>query len=340
MVDTHTEGEPTRIVLAGLPRLEGSTLFEKRRFLAERLDHLRTSLLLEPRGHDDQFGALVLPTERRDADYALLFMDTEGYLDICGHATIGVTTALIEMGMVEPKEPRTTVKYETVGGIVSAVARVEGGSVTEVTLVDVPSFYLGSYEIRVGGMTLLVDIAYGGNFYAIAEAEGLGTQVRRGYIAELVERGILLRDAARRQVQVSHPDFPDVPMEVNLAMITDRPELPHSDGKNIVVFGRGQFDRSPCGTGTAARLSAMYSKGLIGVGEEFIHESIINTTYRARILRTTKVGPYEAVVPEITGRAFITQMATVVVDPRDPLWRGFSLTSFKSSGLETGTLHT
>lgn len=116
MVDTHTEGEPTRIVLAGLPRLEGSTLFEKRRFLAERLDHLRTSLLLEPRGHDDQFGALVLPTERRDADYALLFMDTEGYLDICGHATIGVTTALIEMGMVEPKEPRTTVKYETVGG--------------------------------------------------------------------------------------------------------------------------------------------------------------------------------------------------------------------------------
>lgn len=335
VIDTHTEGEPTRIVFAGLPRLEGSTLMEKRRFLAERLDHLRTSLLLEPRGHDGQFGALLLSTERRDADYAILFMDTEGYLDMCGHATIGVTTALIETGMVESREPQTTVKYETVAGIVSAVARVEGGSVTEVTLVDVPSFYLGPYEIRVGGATLSIDIAYGGNFYVIAEAEELGTRVRRRYIADLVERGILLRDAARRQVQVSHPDLPDAPTEVSLAMITDSPELPSSDGKNIVVFGRGQFDRSPCGTGTAARLSAMYSKGLIGVEEEFVHESIINTTYRARILRTTRVGPYEAVVPEITGRAFITQMAILVVDPRDSLWRGFTVVSSRFSDSET-----
>jgi len=323
VVDTHTEGEPTRIVLSGLPRLEGSTLVEKRRFMAENLDHLRTALLLEPRGHDDQFGALVLPADREGADYALIFMDAGGYKDMCGHGTIGVTKALIETGMVEPREPRTIVRYETAAGVVTASARVEGGSVSDISLVNVPSFHLGSFEVTVGGATVPVDVAFGGNFYVIARAEDLGTRVRRQRVAELVERGIALRDEAGRQIGVSHPD-PGVSGEIKLAMLTDEPELPGSDGKNIVVFGRGQFDRSPCGTGTSARLSVMHSRGLIDPGEEYVHESIINTTYRARILETARVDPHEAIVPEITGRAFITQIATVVVDPEDPLRIGFS----------------
>jgi proline racemase len=324
VIDTHTEGEPTRIVVAGFPRLEGFTLLEKRRFMAERLDHLRTALLLEPRGHDDQFGALVLPTERADADYALLFMDAGGYLDMCGHGIMGVTTALIETGMIEPQEPKTIIKYETLAGVVSVSACVVDGSVTEVTLVDVPSFYLGSYDVSVGGTSITVDVAYGGNFYVIAEAEALGTRVRSKHITELIKKGIMLRDEARRQIAVHYPDH-GVSREIQLAMITDEPELPYSSGKNIVVFGRGQFDRSPCGTGTAARLSVMYSKGVIKPGDEFIHESIINTTYRAKIVETTRIGPYEAIVPEITGRAFITQVATVIIDSEDPLWRGFSV---------------
>lgn len=327
VVDTHTEGEPTRIVLSGLPKLEGSSLPEKRRFMEGNLDHLRTALLLEPRGHGDQFGALVLPTSREDADYALIFMDTDGYLDMCGHGTLGVTTALIETGMVEPQEPETIIRYETIAGVVSVAARVEDGSVVEVTLEGVPSFHLGSYDVTMGGTSILVDVAYGGNFYVIAEAEDLGTRVRREKIAELVKKGVMLRDEACQQVDVFHPNS-DVSGKIKLAMIIDSPELPDSDGKNIVVFGRGQFDRSPCGTGTAARLSAMYSKGLIAQGEEFLHESIINTTYRAKIVGTKKVDPYDAVVAEITGRAFITQFSTVVVDPEDPLWRGFSLASF------------
>ena len=325
VVDTHTEGEPTRIVLAGLPRLEGSSLIEKRRFMEDNLDHLRTALLLEPRGHDDQFGALVLPTARKDADYALIFMDAGGYLDMCGHGTMGVTTALVETGAVEPQEPQTTVRFETISGVVSAIAHVEGGHVTEVTLVDVPSFHLGSYEVVIKGTSIPVDVAYGGNFYVIAEAEYLETRVRRQHISELVEKGIALRDEARRQIRASHPDA-DVSAEIKLAMITDSPELPGSNGKNIVVFGNGQFDRSPCGTGTAARLSAMHGKGLIEVGEEYVHESIINTTYKARIVETTRVGPHDAIVPEITGRAYITQFSKVVVDPDDPLWRGFTVT--------------
>lgn len=323
VVDTHTEGEPTRIVLSGLPRLEGSTVAEKRRFMAENLDHLRTTLLLEPRGHDEQYGAIVLPSERNGADYALIFMDAEGYMDMCGHGTIGVTKALIETGMVESKEPRTVVRYETAAGVVRASAWMEGDSVVDISLVNVPSFNLGPFDVALGGATIPVDVAFGGNFYVIAEAEDLGTRVRRQYIAELVEKGVELRDEADRQIRVSHPD-PGVLGEIKLAMLTDEPERTGSNGKNIVVFGRGQFDRSPCGTGTSARLSVMYSKGLVKPGEEFIHESIINTTYRSKILETTRVDHHEAVVPEITGRAFITQISTVVVDSQDPLWRGFS----------------
>ncbi len=325
VVDSHTEGEPTRIILAGFPRLEGSNIIERREFLRRHYDWLRTSLLFEPRGHKDQFGALVLPSEAGGVDYQLIFMDGEGYLDMCGHATMGVTTALIEMGLVQPDEPITRVTYETASGLVEARARVVGGRVSEVSVIDVPSYHLGTFEIRLGGEPLSVDIAYGGNYYAIAEARELKTRVRREKVEELVRKGIALRDEASRQVAVSHPDGRALQERVKLAMITDEPELPQSSGKNIVVFGRGQFDRSPCATGTAARLATMHAKGLIKVDEPFIHESIMNTTFRARILRTTWVGGCEAIIPEITGRAFITQLLEVVINPDDPLKYGFSI---------------
>lgn len=331
VVDTHTEGEPTRIILSGFPKLKGDTLYDKRKFMQENFDHLRTSTLLEPRGHDNQFGALVLQTDNRSADYALIFMENNGYLDMCGHATIGVTTALIELGMVEPTEPYNEITYETVAGLVKVKALIKNGSVAEVSLVDVLSFHLGAFEVKIdGGMSIPVDLAYGGNFYVITDAKNLNTKVRRGYIDELIRKGIMLRDEAARQIDVYHPDAPDVPQKIGLAMITDEPELRESDGKNIVVFGNSQFDRSPCGTGTAARLSILYNQGLLGVGETFIHESIIGTTFRARILQTTKVGSYDAVVPEITGRAFITQIAHIIIDPDDPLKNGFSTLKSRS----------
>lgn len=323
VIDTHTEGEPTRVVLAGLPRLEGATLAEKRAYMKENLDWLRTALLLEPRGHDNQFGAVVLPSAERNADYALIFMDTSGYLDMCCHATIGVTTALIETGVVEPEEPYTTIRYETVVGEVVTKAKIEDGSVAEVSLVDVPSFYFKEYYVKMHDKEVPVHVAYGGNFYVIVEAGALGVKVRLRNVNELVRKGIMLRDEASRQIPVHHPEFGS--KEIKLTIITDEPELPQSNGKNVVIFGNGQFDRSPCGTGTAARLAVMYSMGLIKPGQLFVHESIINTTFKARILKTTKVGRYDAVVPEITGRAFITQMTNAVINRDDPLWRGFSV---------------
>lgn len=324
VVDTHTEGEPTRIVLGGFPGVKGSTILEKRSYISENLDWLRTTLLLEPRGHSNQFGALLLPTNREDADYGLVFMDTAGYLDMCGHATIGVTTALIQTGMVQTQNGHTEVRYETAAGIITARAKTTDKSALAVSVVDVPSFHLGSYEIEIGdSRSIPIDIAYGGNFCTITDAKSLGARVRAVEIDKLLDIGIILRDESARRVSVSHPDFPENTMKIELAMITDEPELPDSSGKNIVVFGKRQFDRSPCVTGTAARLATMHSKNLIQIEELFIHESVINTVFKAKILETVKVGPYDAVIPEITGSAFITQISNPVIDPMDPLKEGF-----------------
>lgn len=325
IIDTHTEGEPTRVVMAGLPKLEGTSLIEKRASMSRDFDWLRTALLLEPRGHDSQFGAVILPPNEREADYALIFMDTEGYLDMCCHATIGVTTALIETGIVEPKEPYTYIKYETVAGIVTAKAKIEDNAVAEVSLVDVPSFYFGKFNLKIWDKIVPVHVAYGGNFFVIAESKALEVELRLRNINELVKKGTMLRDEASRQIPVRHPTLHREDERIKLAMITGEPELSHSDGKNIVIFGNGQFDRSPCGTGTAARLATMYSLGLIKPGQVFTHESIINTTFKAKIIETTKVGPYDAIVPEITGTAFITQITNAIIDYSDPLWRGFSI---------------
>ena len=324
VVDTHTEGEPTRIILSGFPKLEGNTLSEKRRFMQEKFDHLRTAILFEPRGHNNQYGALILQTGKNNINYEAIFMDTRGYKDMCGHGIIGVTTALIELGMVEPIEPYITITYETVAGLVKVEALIKDGSVSEVSLLNLPSFYVGAFEVEMdGGMIIPVDVAYGGNFYVITDAKNLNTRVRKENVDELITKGIMLRNEASQQIEVCHPNTPDVPQKIDLAMITDEPELPQSHGKNIVVFGNGQFDRSPCGTGTAARLSVLFNKGMLKVNESFIHESIINTLFSAKILQTVKVGAYDAVIPEITGRAFITQITNILINPHDPLKNGF-----------------
>ncbi len=243
---------------------------------------------------------------------------------MCGHGIIGVTTALIELGMVEPIEPYTTITYETVAGLIKVEALIKDGSVSEVSMLNLPSFYVGAFEVEIDrGIYIPVDVAYGGNFYVITDAKNLDTRVRKENLDELITKGIMLRNKASQQIEVFHPNTPDMPQKIDLAMIIDEPELPQSTGKNIVVFGDGQFDRSPCGTGTAARLSVLFNKGILKVNESFIHESIINTSFSAKILQTVKVGHYDAVIPEITGRAFVTQITNIIINPHDPLKNGF-----------------
>ncbi|MCD6189186.1 MAG: proline racemase family protein [Thermococcus sp.] len=322
VVDTHTEGEPTRILLSG-PPVEGDDIIEKREYFKKHYDWIRTGLLWEPRGHGDQFGAVLVPSDT--ADFGVIYMDTAGYLDMCGHATMGIATALIELGIVEAKEPYTIVKLETPAGLVEAKARVENGIVKEVTVVDVPSFHVGEFDINYPGIgKIRVDVAFGGNFYVIADARQMGLKVRKEYTQKLIPAALKLIQAANEQIKVQHPRK-GVQNRINLAMLTDEPERENSDGKNVVIWGEGSVDRSPCGTGSASRVATLYSKGILKVGDIFVHESIIGTQFKIRIVGTTKIGKYTAIIPEITGSAYITKISQDIITKNDPLWKGFLL---------------
>jgi len=324
VVDTHTEGEPTRIIISGLPDIPGKTVLEKREYFSKNFDWVRKAVLFEPRGHSEQFGAILLPSSK--ADFGVVFMDTDGYLDMCGHGTIGVATALINLGIFEANEPETRVKFETPAGIVEARCKVRNRKVREVSVIDVPSFYLGTYLVEFPNKgEISVDIAFGGNFYVITDAKDLGLRTRRKYLKELISAGLKLIKLVNNEIKVHHPTNPKIAQKVSLAMITDEPETEIADGKNVVIWGKGSVDRSPCGTGSAARVSVLHAKGLLRKGETYIHESIINTIFKIRIVDTTNVGKYEAVIPEITGRAFITQKCEIVLDEDDPLKEGFLL---------------
>ncbi|ALM75101.1 proline racemase family protein [Thermococcus barophilus] len=322
VVDTHTEGEPTRILLSGV-HVKGKDIIEKREYFKKHYDWIRTVLLHEPRGHADQFGAVLVSSEI--ADFGVIYMDTSGYLDMCGHATMGIATALVELGIVEAKEPYTTVKLETPAGLVNAKARIEDGTVKEVTVVDVPSFHAGEFEIEFPNMGKVnVDVAFGGNFYVIADARELGTRVRREYIRELIPTALKLIKVANEQIKVHHPRR-GVQNRINLAMLTDEPEREDSDGKNVVIWGEGSVDRSPCGTGSAARVATLYSKGILKIGDTFVHESILGTQFKIKIIDTTRIGEYTAIIPEITGSAYITKVSQDIISRNDPLWKGFLL---------------
>ncbi len=235
----------------------------------------------------------------------------------------GVSTALIELGMVDAREPVTRISFETPAGVVEAKAHVRDGHVEEVSVVDVPSFHVGEFMIeypRVGELN--VDVAFGGNFYVIANAVDLGLRVRRELMTEIIPKALELIRVTNEQVKVSHPN-PDVSHRVRLAMLVDEPSRKDADGRNVVVWGEGSFDRSPCGTGSASRVATLFSKGLLKVGDVFVHESVLGTVFKIRILKTVRIGNYRAVVPEITGSAYVTQISNVFIDKRDPLRWGF-----------------
>ncbi len=323
MVDTHTEGEPTRIVLGGLPPVKGRDVKEKLEYIRSNLDWVRTTVLLEPRGHMDCFGAVVLPPSRPDALFALVFMDTHGYLYACGHATMGVAKALVELGYVGASGPEVRIPFETAAGLVEARVKMGPEGVEEISLVESPSFLLRTLEVEVEGVgTVRADVAFGGNFFAIVSADELGVRVRLEELKKLIELGLKVREAVNRAFEARHPEDPFI-RGVGLTLIYEELDGPLFS-REIAVFGDGQFDRSPCGTGTAARMAVLHARGEMDVGDTLVHESIVGTRFRGSILGLTKVGGLRAVVPEVSGRAYITAISHVVVEPGDPLKHGFS----------------
>ena len=321
-IDTHTVGEFTRILFSGFPELKGDTMIERKHDLANNHDKYRQALMFEPRGHHDMFGAYICEPISPEADFGVFFMDTGEYLNMCGHGTIGSVTAIIEAGLVEAKEPYTEVVLEAPAGIIRTKAEVKDGKVLNVTLTNVPSFlYKEDLKTMIDGKEITYDIAFGGSFFALCDVEQIGLDVNPKNIPALTDFGMKLMENVNKEQTMSHPTL-DI-TSVDLSELYCHTKTPGCDYRNVVIFGDRMADRSPCGTGTSAKLATLHARGQIGIGEEFVYESFIGSQFKGVIKETTKVGEFDAVVPMITGSAYVTGEATYVIDADDPLKYGF-----------------
>ncbi|NLY09020.1 MAG: proline racemase [Tissierellia bacterium] len=325
-VDSHTAGEATRVVIGGIPNVKGDSMPEKKQWLEENLDYLRTAIMLEPRGHNDMFGSIITQPTNPEADFGIIFMDGGGYLNMCGHGTIGAMSIAVETGMVEVHEPITNIVQEAPAGIVRGEVEVVDGKAKKVSFVNVPSFmYKRDQEVELPGYgKVKFDISFGGSFFAIVKVDQLGIEIEPKNAGLLNKLGIELRGVINKEIEVVHPELPHI-NTVDLVEWWSETDNPEATLKNCVVFGQGQVDRSPCGTGTSAKLAALHSKGEIKVGEKFVYESILGTLFEGVIVETTKVGEFDAVIPRVSGSAWITGFNHFVIDETDPLKYGFIL---------------
>ena len=337
-VDAHACGEPGRVITGGVLDVPGKTMFEKKVYLETHADHLRLRMLREPRGYPAANCNLILPTTHPDADAGFVIMEQVEYPPMSGTNTICVATVLIETGMVTAVEPLTTLKLETPAGLIAIEAEVRNGKVRKVTFRNVPAFAThldAPLEVRGLG-TVTVDVAYGGMFYVIADAAPLGFRLTPDEARDIVRVAETIKAAAREQLPVVHPENPGI-AGVSIAQISGEPSRPEAHRKNTVVVSTGTLDwsrperwsgvldRSPCGTGTCAKMAALHAKGKLALGEDFVHEGILGTTFTGRLIEETRVGPYAAVVPTLSGQAWITGFAQYVVDPEDPFPEGFTV---------------
>jgi proline racemase len=321
-IDAHAAGEPLRIITVGVPPLPGATVLERRRFMAAHHDDIRRVLLFEPRGHADMYGAVLTPPVTPGADFGVLFLTNEGYSTMCGHGVIALTTVLLETGMLPRCEPRTEVVYDSPAGLIRATASVEGDRVTSVAFRNVPSFrYARSLKVEISVGSVRADLAFGGAFYALVDAAALGVEVLPENASLLTRLGMEVKRAVERELDVVHPEEPE--LHGIYGTIVSEPPRAGGDGRNITIYAEGAVDRSPCGTGTSAKLACLFADGKIALDAPYVHESVIDTTFTGRVLGETTAGPFAAVETEIAGRGFLTGFHQFVVDPDDPTAGGF-----------------
>jgi proline racemase len=329
VVDSHTEGMPTRVVTGGIATLPGSDMLERRSAFERDHDHLRTFLMFEPRGHAAMSGAILQPPTHPDADVAVLFIEVSGCLAMCGHGTIGVATVLVEERMVAVTEPVTRVRLEVPAGLVTADVEVERGRARAVTITNVPSFvHATDVELDVPGIgPLIVDVAFGGNYYALIPAERLGIPLEPAREQDLIRAGMAVVAAADAQIAPVHPE--DGRIRGIEHLIVTGPGDAGSvggdpvDGRSATVIHPGWIDRSPCGTGTSARMALLHHRGELALDTLYVHASFIDSRFEGRIVATTTVAGRPAIVPTIRGRAWISGRAELVLDPTDPFPAGF-----------------
>ena len=329
-IDSHTEGQCTRMVIGGYPNIPGKTIAEKREYVRENLDHLRTALLHEPRGTVNSFGCIITPPVTDEAAFGVIWMQAGPqkefrYITMCGHGTIGIATTAVEMGIVEPKEPVTEIAIDTPAGLVRARVKVENGRAKSVTIQNVPSFFYKTAVVKVPDLgELRTNIAFRENNYAIKEATDLGITTTMTDIRKARELIGQVLESINEQEKIQHPEKAFIKGVLSL-LINDKPSHPEANVKNIYVDENGRVDRSPCGTGTCARMAARYGKGELGIGETFITESITGSVYYGKLIKEVNVGGFKAAVPEVTGWAFVTGISQFMIDEDDPLKYGFWL---------------
>ncbi|GAB2672654.1 proline racemase family protein [Nocardia goodfellowii] len=322
-IDTHTEGMPTRVVTSGIGTIPGETMGQRREYFIEHLDGLRTLLVHEPRGHASMSAAILQPATTGDGHYGVLFIEVSGLLPMCGHGTIGVATALVEAGMVPVTEPVTEVRLDTPAGRVVATVQVTAGHADSVTLRNVPSYCdsLGN-ELEVPGVgTVRYDLAFGGNFYAIVDLGQLGLPFDRAQQARILDTGLRIMKAVNEFRRPVHLEDDRIAGCKHVLFLDPASEPAHT--RNAMAIHPGWFDRSPCGTGTSALLARQHARGLLAGDQELRNDSFVGTTFYARAVETTTVGGRPAIVPTITGRAWLTGTANYLLDPSDPFPEGF-----------------
>ncbi|MEU0955195.1 proline racemase family protein [Streptomyces niveus] len=324
-VDSHTEGMPTRVVTGGVAPVPGATMAERRRYAMEHLDPLRRFLVDEPRGHPAMSGAILQPPTRADADWGVLYIEVSGFLPMCGHGTIGVATVLVETGMVTVTEPETVVRLDTPAGLVEARVTVREGVAEKVTLRNVDAFALElDAKVRVPGLgEVRYDMAYGGNFYAIVDLASLGLPFDRARKDDILAAGLAISEAIDAHSPPVHPADPAIRGCKHVQFLAPGSDARHS--RNAMAIRPGWFDRSPCGTGTCARMAQLHARGELALDTEFVNESFIGTRFTGQLVGTSEVAGVPAVVPEFSGRAWITGTANYLLDPADPFPNGFVL---------------
>ena len=331
-IDAHTGGEPLRVITGGLPDLPGDTILERRRYFQQHLDHLRRALMWEPRGHYDMYGAVVTPPVTAEADLGVLFMHNEGYSTMCGHGIIALVTVLLETGALPTRGPQTPVNLDTPAGLVRATAHWNEatGRVERVSFLNVPSF-LYARDVTVQGRRfsnfnrIKLDIAYGGAFYAVVPIERLGLRrLDEVPVSQLVKLAASIKSAVNAAHPVQHPFEPDLSFLYGTILVGP-PTDPAHHSANVCVFADREVDRSPTGTGVSARLALHHAKGELPLNYPITIESIIGSTFEGQAVEQTRLGSFEAIIPQVTGQAAITGRHEFLLDPTDPIGAGFLL---------------
>ncbi|MBU3079538.1 4-hydroxyproline epimerase [Sphingomonas quercus] len=324
-IDGHTAGNPVRLVAGGAPLLRGASMAERRQDFIARFDWIRTGLCFEPRGHDMMSGGFLYPPTRDDSDAGILFIETSGCLPMCGHGTIGMVTFGLEHGLITPRQPGR-LRIEVPAGIIDIDYRCEAGKVTAVKIRNVPAYLAAEgLAITVPGFgPLSVDVAYGGNYYAIIEPQGAYAGLDDLGASRIVELSRTIRALVRSACEPVHP-LDDRIRGVSHVLWADKPRSADADGRNAVFYGERAIDRSPCGTGTSARLAHLVAKGRLKVGDRFVHESYIGSRFIGRVEEATMLGETAGIIPSIEGSAIATGFNSIWIDRADPFWEGFSV---------------